>query len=537
MYNFFMRHSRLPFTHLVLSFVLASTLPISVAFSQNQAAVEAAARPVLTADAVQEAFIRVAEWIKPSVVTIYAERTARESTRGSTRAPEEKPRGDQDGGPAPDDDEPPFPFGPLDPGEPRTSLGTGMVIGETGEILTNYHVVKDSSVIRVIFNAEDERPARPAAKVIAYDEESDLAVLRLVSLSGLQPLRAVEFGDSDKVRIGEWALAVGAPFDQAQTVTVGVISAKGRHLDKDNRLSLQDYIQTDASINPGNSGGPLVNLDGKVIGINTAILSPSRFNVGIGFAVPSNTIRQYLPLLRTGKTIARGFLGIQYTALEPDVAREFGVVGGMQIGALARRGEQYIGPAREAGLQEGDIITHVNGQAIVSSDDFRRLVAGSTPGTRLKFTVVRPNESNGVAVNESRDILVTLGDWNTQNERKPAESTAVPPAVATSPLGLKVEDAEKLTSAEQDLFGLTNTSKGLVITSIAPGSPADDAQLRRGLRVARLRVNGGVWQTPANAHEFSRFENSLPPGARVLLQLRDRQNVSLYKVIVLAERR
>jgi serine protease Do len=505
---------------LLLGFSLTSFLiPLHAA----EAPAEAASPPVRAADAVQEAFVRVAQQTKASVVTIYAERVGGLSTPSSG----DKAEPDDDGEGAS-----PLPFVPGDPNERRTSLGTGMVVSESGDILTNYHVVKDAVVIRVIFDADSERPARPTAQLVAFDEESDLAVLRLAPSATTPTLHPVTFGDSDQVRIGEWALAVGAPFDQAQTVTVGVISAKGRHLDKNDRLSLQDYLQTDASINPGNSGGPLVNLDGEVIGINTAILSPSRFNVGIGFAVPSNTIRQYLPLLEQGKSVVRGFLGIQYTALDPEVAREFGVPGGMQIGALARRGDQYIGPAKEAGLQAGDIITHVNGRAITSSDDFRQLVAGSAPGTRLKFTVLRP----GPTANETYETTVTLGDWNVQNAVSPAPSTptnALPlPAAPQSPLGLEVGEAAKLSAEQRSAFGLDTAAKGLIIVHVVPASPADNADLRRGLRIARLHVNNGPWQAPTTAKEFVRIENTLPSGARVLLQLRDRNDVSIYKLVI-----
>lgn len=478
-------------------------------------------RPVLAADAVQEAFVRVAEQIKPSVVTIYTERTSAASTPGS--APDENP--------GEEDETLPFPFGQRDPNQRRASLGTGIVVSERGFILTNYHVVRDAAVIRVIFNADSERPPRPVANLVAFDEESDLAVLRLAPRGSRPELRPVEFGDSDKVRIGEWAIAVGAPFDQAQTVTVGVISAKGRHLDRDDRLSLQDYIQTDASINPGNSGGPLVNLEGEVIGINTAILSPSRFNVGIGFAVPSNTAREYLPFLTEGKSIARGFLGIQYTSLDPEVAREFGVAGGMQIGALAKRGEEIIGPAKEAGLMVGDIVTHVDGREMVSTEEFRRAVASRAPGTPLRFSVVRPSPGGNIV----RDYTITLGDWTLLNGKTVAAPPLPPPAAPASKLGLRVEAIEKLSADERKLFGVDASARGVIITEVLPASPADDAQIRRGWRIARLRVNGGAWQSFTNPRDFTRLELGLPAAARVLFQLRDRSDVSIYKVIVLPE--
>jgi serine protease Do len=240
--------------------------------------------------------------------------------------------------------------------------------------------VKGATSLRVLFNADTEQPDRPVARLIGFDEESDLAILK-IARSGLRP---IEFADSDQVRIGEWAIAIGAPFEQAQTVTVGIVSAKGRHLPTRERLSLQDYIQTDASINPGNSGGPLLDLEGRVIGINTAILSPSRFNVGIGFSVPSNTVKAYLPTLMSGKSITRGFLGINYARIDREVAREFGVTDGVQIGAMATdANNKPMGPASAAGLQPGDIITAVNGVAIDSSDRFRRIVSSTPRGSRF----------------------------------------------------------------------------------------------------------------------------------------------------------
>ncbi|RYG75184.1 trypsin-like serine protease, partial [bacterium] len=270
--------------------------------------------PVATAEAVQEAFVRVAEKLRPSVVTIVCETSPKAPNPASKPDDKTVPPPDDEG----DDDEP---FNFADPTEPKSSLGTGFVVRAEGYILTNYHVVKNADVIHVLFNSDSENPDRPVATLVSFDEESDLAVLK-VRRTGLT---AIKFADSDSVRIGQWALAMGAPFDQPQTFTAGVISAKGRHLDKKGTQGLQDYLQTDASINPGNSGGPLVNLEGEVIGVNTAILSPSRFNVGIGFSVPSNTAKRLLPVLLAGKSVQRGFLGIQYVRLDDEVAKEFGV--------------------------------------------------------------------------------------------------------------------------------------------------------------------------------------------------------------------
>lgn len=516
--------------------------------------------PLVTADAVQEAFVRVADRLKLSVVTIQALRNPKvaDSKAGGKpdggkpdKTPDKNPNGKKPNSQAPDgkapkvtppapfgdpggdegDDEGdapfgPSPFGPRDPHERMVSLGTGMVVSADGYILTNYHVVKGSNFVRVLFNADSERPDQPAARVVGFDEESDMAVLK-VERTGLHP---VEFADSDSVRIGEWAIAIGAPFDQAQTVTVGVVSAKGRHLESKNTMSLQDYIQTDASINPGNSGGPLIDLEGKVMGINTAILSPSRFNVGIGFAVPSNTVRTYLPTLLSGKTIARGFLGIQYVRIDENVAKEFGVTGGMQIGALAQgKDGTYVGPAKEAGLQEGDIITGINGQPVNSSEEFRRIVSATPPGQKMEFTVVRPTGDH----TEKLNLTVTLGDRTAQDGGRPRPTPGTDtPNPNASRLGLETENADKLTDVERQRFSLDASARGAVITDVVPGSPADDAQLSRGLRIVRARASGEAWQQVPNKATFARIEKALAPGARLLLQLRDDKDVSVYKLIV-----
>lgn len=500
--------------------VLASTMmPLAVAEEKpvETAAVTAGAvKAALTADAVQEAFVRVAEQIKPSVVTIYVERMRRSgSTAKNDKAKPENKK------PDPDDDEEPFlPFGPQDPRERRTSLGTGMVVSADGYILTNHHVIKDATFVRVYFNADSERPDRAAARIISADPESDLAILKV----DREGLAAVQWADSDKVRIGEWSIAIGSPFDQAQSVTVGVVSAKGRHLEGSGKPSIPDYIQTDASINPGNSGGPLVNLDGKIIGINTAILSPSRFNVGIGFSLPSNTIKELLPILMAGKTIKRGFLGIQYVPLESEVAREFGVDGGMQIGALGKDS-----PAGKAGLQVDDIITAINGKNVVGSDDFRRTVVRQAPGDKLTLTVMRPSE----AVEKPKDYVVTLGDWAAGTGNK-LELPVLSELPEGTKLGLEVENAEKISTAERELFGIDTKTKGVYILDVLPGSPADDSQVSRGLRVLRMRVSGGAWQDVPNKAAYDRIEKTLVAGSRVLIQFKDRDDVSVYKVLILS---
>jgi len=478
----------------------------------------AALTSTATVDSLQNAFVTVASKIQPSVVTIYAERM-------------------QDGVMQPESAREDSAKDSVPPDNAEASLGSGMVIDANGHILTNYHVVKDALTIRVVGNNDVHH--RPVAKLIGYDEESDLAVLQVPPSEAYEP---VEFGDSSTVRIGEWVIAVGAPFDQAQTVTAGVISAKGRHLTKDGQLSLQDYLQTDASINPGNSGGPLVDMQGRVIGINTAILSPARYSVGIGFAVPSNTIKRLLPLLMEGKHVERGFLGIRYLPLAPGVAEAFGINGGMQIGGLAEEDGKPFGPAFDAGLRSGDVITAINGQKVSTSEEFRHFVSTLAPGTVIQLEVVRPMKQ-GL---QHRTFEITLGDRNA--------GQVVPAAPSVAELnipagGMEVQNTRELTAAQRTLLGqpplsLSDSTNHVIITHVRPGAAADDAELQQGqivekINVMRRSVTGeedmSAWVEITDKAQLIKTIRELPPQTKVLLQLRDKQGILLYKVLVTAK--
>lgn len=484
---------------------------------------EVVSPPPSAVDQLQDAFVRVATKIKPSVVTIYAERAP-----ASVSA--------KDPGAHIIPDVPPSPSMPPLPEDPQASLGSGMVIDDQGHILTNYHVVKDALVIRVIGDTKLDSPARPVAKLIGYDEESDLAILEIPPSPAFVP---VQFGDSDTLRVGEWVLAVGAPFDQAQTVTAGVISAKARHLSRDGQLSLQDYLQTDASINPGNSGGPLVDMQGRVIGINTAILSPSRYSVGIGFAVPSATITRLLPKLLQGEHVERGFLGIRYLPLSPEVAAVFGISGGMQIGGLAQEDGKPHGPAYNAGLRKGDIIVSVNGQPVSTSELFRGFVSTLMPGTVIQLEVVRPLE-RGV---QRRTFEITLGD-----RRNNSEPQSVAPLAITLNLpqfGLQVENTRELTASQRTLLGQPPNGLGkddnrVIITHVRPGSSADDAALHQGeivkkINIMRRSVTGeeglGAWIEITDKDQLIKAVRDLPLQTKVLVQLQDKQEIVLYKML------
>ena len=486
------------------------------------ASTRADSRAFQVADAAQDAFVRVAEKIRPSVVNILAEREKPDNEMRVLLPPTPTIPGKRENRKTPQSATPPDDEDDAPAQERTTSLGSGMVVRADGFILTNYHVVKGAVSLRVFFDFDSERPDRPAARLVGFDEESDLALLKIER----DNLRPVEFADSDLVKIGQWAIAIGAPFEQAQSVTVGVVSAKGRHLPDKGRLSLQDYLQTDASINPGNSGGPLIDLEGRVIGINTAILSPSRYNVGVGFAVPANTIRDNLPALFSGATVKRGFLGVSYTRLDAAAAKELDVRDGVQIAALARDDDgKTIGPASAAGLLTGDIISAINGVPIDSSDTFRRLVSRAAPGDKMVFDVTRPEDG----ATKTMQIAVRLSPW--PGTEAAAASTRAPKTASL--LGLEVGDARDLSSAERVLFPFDVKSRGAVIRDISPGSPADEAQLSRGQIIVRARLSGAkTWQKIGDKNAWRALEKTLAPGVRLLLQLQTNSGLSSYRVVL-----
>ena len=448
---------------------------------------------------------------KRSVVTVVCEKAP-----GAA-----KDDGDDEG------DAPPSPA----PGSPPgilSSVGTGWVFRADGLLLTNYHVVRGATSIRVLFNADSEDVERVAARVIGYDPDADLAVLKINRTN----LPVLELADSDAALPGQWAIAVGSPFDQPQSVTLGVLSASGRHIDKNGAPSTLAYLQTDAAINPGNSGGPLLDLSGRVVGLNTAILSPSRASAGIGFSIPSNTIRRLLPQLVAGKQVKRGFVGVQYSRLSPEVAREFGLTGGLQIGSLARKNGAAIGPAKEAGVRDGDLIYGVDGKPVSSVEEFRGLVSARSPGDKLVLNIARPDFAGKTGVLKL-DIPLTLGD----RARVLGDSSATPFSIQSgAPIvgsGLTVRESKELDALQKKKYNLKGTELGAVIIGITPASRADEADLREGLRIVRVR-QGGVWTEVPTAKAWKSLEAKAAPGAHLLLQLRDSEGVSVFRALVLS---
>jgi serine protease DegQ len=303
----------------------------------------------------------------PSVVSVYAVRAPPRSLPGIPLWPFADPEEDRGGG----------------------GLGSGVVMSRDGHILTNNHVIQGAGAIAVAL--AEGRPA--PAEVVGTDPETDLAVLKIEGRN-LQP---IALGDSDGAQIGDVVLAIGNPFGVGQTVTQGIVSGTGR-----NRVGIntfENFIQTDAAINPGNSGGALVDAAGRLIGINTAILSPSGGNLGIGFAIPARTATEVMTQLLQDGRVERGWLGVEAQTLTPDLARELGIPG--RSGAIIIRILRG-GPADRGGMEPGDVVVAVNGKPITDTVDLINETAAIKPGNQGKFTVIRSGNEIELTVTTGR---------------------------------------------------------------------------------------------------------------------------------------
>lgn len=339
------------------------------------------------------------------------------------------------------------------------SAGSGFVIDPSGIVVTNNHVIGDANEITVIFNSG----LRLKAEVIGKDTKVDLAVLRV---KHDKPLESVKFGDSDKMRIGDPVMAIGNPFGLGGSVSSGIVSARNRDI---NQGPYDTYIQTDAAINKGNSGGPLFNMAGEVIGINTAILSPTGGSVGIGFAVPSSLATNVVEQLREFGETRRGWLGVRIQSVDDATAEALGL--GTARGALIA-GVDDKGPAKPAGLEVGDVVVKFDGKEVKDSRDLPRIVAGTPVGKDVPVTIVRKGKE------ESK--TVKLGRLEDGEKVQTAASSAKPepakPAV-TSALGLELSPQ---TEELKKRYSIKEGTKGVVITKVDPNSNAADKRIQIG---------------------------------------------------------
>ncbi|MBN1830863.1 MAG: DegQ family serine endoprotease [Deltaproteobacteria bacterium] len=341
-------------------------------------------------------------------------------------------------------------FGDRIPRESRqTSLGSGFIIDKNGFILTNNHVVEQTDEIKVMLSNGTEYDA----EIVGRDPKTDLALIRIEAEEDLKPL---PLGDSEELEVGDWVLAIGNPFGLDHTLTVGVVSAKGRT--SVGITDYEDFIQTDAAINPGNSGGPLINLKGEAIGINSAIFSQSGGYMGIGFAIPINMAKDLLPQLKKGKVI-RGWLGVMIQGITPGLKESFGLK--EEIGALVSEVTPG-GPAEEAGIKEGDVIVSFDGREIQEMSDLPMIVASTPVGKIVTVEVIREGKKKRFEV-KIDELEEEIEEGETPGEEK-------------RDLGMTVDEITPSVARQLDL----SDERGVVVVRVESNSPAEKAGIARG---------------------------------------------------------
>jgi serine protease Do len=399
-----------------------------------------------------KAFASIAEKASPAVVGVRATKTLKGSARGDLSddsngsledffryfyGPDASPRR--------------FPRGRGDQSQPKqTAQGSGFLISDDGYILTNNHMVGDADSVTV--QLADGR--KLSAKIIGSDAQTDVALIKIEATG----LPFIELADSSKLEVGEWVIAIGNPFGLSHTVTAGIVSAKGR-----SRIGVADYedlIQTDAAINLGNSGGPLLNLDGKAVGINAAIIGMGG-NIGIGLAIPSNMAKDIYTQLKENGKVVRGFLGVQLDDLQPGMGEYFGVESGKGVIIM-----NVIdgSPAEKAGIKADDVVVEFEGEPVTNMNEFRNKVAMHKPGSKIELVVVRDKQR--------KTITATLDELPKDEAIVGASSRGD----FLETLGLKVETLSPDMADRLDLDNVT----GVIVTDVKAGSPASDAEIEVG---------------------------------------------------------
>jgi serine protease Do len=467
-------------------------------------------------------FSTIARQLEPTVVNINTE-TSVKSPHGRSMGPGGQGQGQSpDEGPGGGDEDNPFQdfFNRFFGGQPgaggqggggqgggqfggspdmrERSLGSGVIVDPRGYIVTNNHVVDKADRIRVNLMGDPETVTYPAT-VVGVDPETDLAVIKI---DAKKPLPAARLGNSDAMNVGDWVLAIGSPFGLNETVTAGIVSAIGRNIVPGRQF--ESFIQTDAAINPGNSGGPLVNMNGEIIGINTAIYTSGGGYQGVGFAMPSNTVvNVYNQLISPEHKVMRGSIGVQFNAVpNPAVARVYGVNSGVTIASITPNG-----PAEKAGLKTGDTIVSVNGKPIKNGDELVADISALKPGTNAKLGYVRNGKESTAEVtiaDRAKLFAARLGGEQQQGEEgQPQESK----------FGLSVKG---ITQDMANRYSLPNT-KGVIVQDVKPDGFGDTAGLSRGdiiLEINKQPVN--------NEDDFHRIESATKSGQDVVFLVRPR---------------
>jgi len=496
---------------LCLGIVIGTLVNQGVKAAKDDKTVAPGATPLVIPNPVElsNSFSQIAKEVGPSVVNIsttYLPKTTSRSNRGRRQVvPPDDDQGDSGGGM--DDFIQRFfgaPFGSPDMQRRGSATGSGVVVDKAGYILTNNHVVDKADRIQVKFHDD---PEEYPAKLIGVDGPTDLAVIHVEGKHNLVPAK---IGNSDGVQVGDWAVAIGSPFNYEATVTAGIISAKGREVDP--RAQFQHFLQTDAAINPGNSGGPLLNIRGEVIGINTAIASHSGGFQGIGFALPINeAARVYNDIIKNGK-VTRGSIGVKFTPSDTTRAQANLKVAGVREGVFVEEVTPG-GPSARGGMREGDVITAINGKPIHDGNQLVGIVSTTPVGSTLDLTVDRDQKKHDlkVVVGDLAQIFPEQFGGGKDNTPKNDDSTAVSFGMNVMPLterqmdnlGLKIKGGVQVTSVEANSFAEDiGIAPNDVIVAInrQPVNNVDDLQ----------RVRGTL--KPGDAVQFKVLRRAAPDG-------------------------
>jgi serine protease Do len=484
---------------LTVGILIGSVISYGVKGKEGQKTGDATPLTLPSPQQMSNAFSQIAKQLEPSVVNINTESTLK-NPHGRRGGGDDEDNGGIDdffkhffGGPGGQN-----PFGQGDGSIRERSLGSGVIVDSKGYIVTNRHVVEKADRIRVRF--QDDPPGiQHDAKVIGTDSETDLAVIK-VDVDHALP--AAKLGNSDGMQVGDWVLAIGSPFGLSETVTAGIVSAKGRDIVPGRQF--QSFIQTDAAINPGNSGGPLVNMNGEVIGINTAILSETNAYAGVGFALPSKTIVEvYNQLTGPEHRVSRGSIGIMFDQVEnPAIARVYGAGSGITVSTVVAGS-----PADQAGLKVGDTITEVDGKKVTKGDELVGDIASRKPGSKVKLTFIRNGKQQDATVtiaDRAKLFAARLGD----DQENDDENSPKPSKFGVTVRKVTPEMAERLDMP---------AGKGVIVQDVKPGSFAEDVNLGRGDII--LEIN----KQPVNSEEdFARIEASMKSGQDVVFLVRPR---------------
>ncbi|HEV2485853.1 MAG TPA: trypsin-like peptidase domain-containing protein [Terracidiphilus sp.] len=526
-----LRSRRLASTFAVLATLSAAIVAGSFAAhgvrgqeQQNDSA-DATPLKVVNSTTAPNEFVKIARQVGPAVVNINTETLPKQSTDKGHRnfhfkvQPNQKnPGGGDDGdddqqqgqGQGPDNfqdffnrffgGQAPSPDGGDGGGGVQESLGSGFIVDAKGYIITNYHVVEKADKIYVKLSTDpDTQDLGRPARVIGTDKATDLAVIKIDTSTALP---TVKLGNSDTAAVGDWVEAIGSPFALSQTVTAGIISAKNRTIDPGAGGQFQHFIQTDAAINPGNSGGPLLNMNGEVIGVNTAIFTQSAGYQGIGFAMPSNTVVQvYNDLISPNHKVTRGSIGIQFReGLSGAVNRVYGFKNGVLVQEV-----QPGGPADKSGLKPGDIITTIDGRGIKDGNDLVNEIASRRPGSTVRLGYMRDGKpaDTTVTIGDRDKVFADLG--NTPAETNPDSQGDV----SETKLGLVVREVSQATAAKLH-------SQGMLIESVRTGSFADLQGLAPGLVITRVNK-----QATGTKEQFDSVVKKLKPGDDVVFEVLD----------------